>query len=167
MNTPMPPFEDPSDARLHAALRNLPDHRAPDSLLPGVLAAIRAREQAAAVLSQLPWYRRPATSWPAPLRIALGTAALGLLAALAFVPQLIAAVTEDSPLRAAVAASWARLEVLLGALAVVGEACVTVLRESANSPYMLGAAAVIILSYFALLGIGGVVWRTASQSRQP
>lgn len=167
MNTPMPPFDDPSDARLHAALRRLPDHRAPDSLIPGVLAAIRAREEAATVLANRPWYRRPATSWPAPLRVVLGVSAAGLLAALAFVPHLIAAATEDSPLRAALTASWARLEIVLGALGAVGTACVTALRESAGSPYVLGGAAIVILSYFALLGIGGAVWRTASQARQP
>lgn len=162
MNTPMPPFDDPADARLHAALRRLPDHRAPDTLASNVLAAIRARELAVA---RAPWYRRPATTWPAGPRVTLGILAAALLTALGFVPHLLGLLYEGSPLRAAATHLWTKADALVGALGALGTACQTALRGSAGSPYVLGAAAVILFSYFALLGIGGAVWRTASQAR--
>lgn len=166
MNTNMPPFDDPSDARLHAALRRMPDHRAPDTLIPGVLAVIRAREQAAAALARTPWYRRPVTRWPTGMRIALAVLALALVAGLAFAPQFFALTGEGSALQAAFTRTWDIFATMTGALRTLLSACATALRGSASSPYLLGGAAVVLFSYFALLGIGGAVWRTASQARQ-
>ena len=166
MNTPMPPFEDPSDARLHAALRRMPDLRAPDSLVPGVLAAIHARELALAARAQRPWYRRPVTTWPPALRIALGVVALGLMTLVAFAPHFLDLASQDSALRIGLVQSWQRLGAILEALGALGSAMMIALRDSAGSPYVIGGAAVILFSYFALLGIGGAVWRTASQARQ-
>jgi hypothetical protein len=166
MNSHMPSFEDPSDARLLAALRRMPDHRAPDTLIPGVLAALRAREHAAAALARTPWYRRPVTRWPSGMRIALALLALALVAALAFAPQLLVHTSEGSALQAAFTRAWDILAALTGALRTLLGACATALRDSATSPYLLGGAAVVLFSYFALLGIGGAVWRTASQARQ-
>lgn len=167
MNTNMPRPEDPSDARLHAALRSLPDHRAPDTLIPGVLAAIRAREQAAAALARTPWYRRPVTRWPAGLRIALGLVAISLVVALAYAPELFALTGPGSALDAMLVRAWDTMAALAGALRTLAGACSSALRASAASPYLLGGAAVVLFSYFALLGIGGAVWRTASQARRP
>lgn len=166
MNTNMPPFEDPSDARLHAALRSLPDLRAPDTLVPGVLAAIRAREQAAAAFARTPWYRRPVTRWPAGLRIALGLLAAGLIAAIAFAPELLALTGTGNALEATLTRASATFDALVSALRTVFAACGTAVRSSASSPYLLGGAALVLFSYFALLGIGGAVWRTASQARR-
>lgn len=166
MNTNMPPFEDPSDARLHAALRDLPDHRAPDSLLPNVLAAIRAREQAAAALARTPWFRRPATRWPAAFRIALGSVALGLITLIALAPQAIGWAGPTGALRGSIMGFWSKIEALLDAVLALGSGCLIALRDAAGTPVLLGGAAVILFSYFALLGIGGAVWRTASQARQ-
>lgn len=166
MNTNMPPFDDRSDARLHAALRRLPDHQAPDTLIPGVLAAIRAREQAAAALARTPWYRRPVTRWPAGLRLALALLALGLVAGLAFAPQFLSLTGEGSALQAALSRTWDLVATLAGALRTLMSACALALRGSITPPYLLGGAAVVLFSYFTLLGIGGAVWRTASQTRQ-
>ncbi len=165
MNTNMPPFEDPSDARLHATLRRLPEMRAPESLVTNVLAAIRAREEAAAVLARTPWYRRPATNWPPAMRIALAVVALALVAALAFAPHLFSLTSEGSALQATFTAAWDKFAALFGALRALISACATALRGSASSPIVIGSAAVMLISYFALLGIGGAVWRTASQAR--
>ena len=166
MNTNMPPFEDPSDARLHAALRRLPDHRAPDSLVPNVLAAIREREQAAAALARTPWYRRPATRWPAAFRIALGALALGLVTVVALAPEAIGWTDAGGAVRGSILGFWSKIEALLDAVTALGSGCMTALRDAAGTPVVLGGAAVILFSYFALLGIGGAVWRTASQARQ-
>lgn len=164
MNTPMPPFDDPDDARLHAALRALPEHRAPDTLIPGVLAAIRAREHAATIPA--PWYHRPATTWPPALRIALGTIAMAVVTALAFIPQLLGIGGETASAGSALARAWDTVLALLGAVRTILSACATAVQGTAGTHWLVGGAAVMFFSYLVLLGIGGAIWRTASQPRQ-
>ena len=72
----------PSDLEreTHDALRRLPSPRAPRSLTPRVMAAVRARREA-------PWFARPMTTWPLALQaltIALAVAPLAVLGAWMF-----------------------------------------------------------------------------------
>jgi len=67
----------PSDLEreLHDALRRLPSPRAPRSLTPRVMAAVRARRET-------PWFARPMTTWPLALQaltIALAVVPLAVL----------------------------------------------------------------------------------------
>jgi hypothetical protein len=66
----------PSDLEreMHEALRRLPPPRAPGSLAPRVMAAVRARREA-------PWHARPMATWPVELQV--------LVTALAVVPLSI------------------------------------------------------------------------------
>jgi hypothetical protein len=70
---------DPADLEqeIAAALRRLPSPRAPRSLMPRVMEAVRAR-------SEEPWYRGPWFRWPAAGRMAAGGMALLLIAASAW-----------------------------------------------------------------------------------
>ena len=67
---------DPSELEreVDAALRRLPALRAPATLTPRVMAAVRQRREA-------PWYRRSWFAWPAAGRLAAATAALVLIGA--------------------------------------------------------------------------------------
>jgi len=62
------------EREIAAALRRLPAPRAPGTLTPRVMAAVRLRGQA-------PWYRRPWFAWPAGGRLAAAAVALLLIAA--------------------------------------------------------------------------------------
>ena len=62
------------EREIDAALRSLPAPRAPGTLTPRVMAAVRARGEA-------PWYRRPWFAWPAAGRLAAATVALLLIGA--------------------------------------------------------------------------------------
>jgi hypothetical protein len=156
------PFDDAGDRRLHAALRNLPELEAPPSLVPGVLAAIRARELA--TNANVAWYRRPATTWSPVARIALGVAALALLGAILLGAQLLwpslAAVSDTHEL----GATASKFASLLSAARALAEAGALVLRN-AISPLVIAAIGAALLSYLALLGIGSALWRATLQPR--
>lgn len=62
------------EREIDAALRRLPSPRAPVTLTPRVMTAVRRQGQA-------PWYRRPWFAWPAAGRLAAATVALLLIAA--------------------------------------------------------------------------------------
>ncbi len=84
---------------VHQRLRNLPAPKAPRSLAPAVMAAVRAR-------ASRPWYARPWRTWPAGARVAaavsltlLAAAVLALLpgvapAAVATLALVVGPVTE-------------------------------------------------------------------------
>ncbi|HEX9785022.1 MAG TPA: hypothetical protein VGA56_20130 [Opitutaceae bacterium] len=152
-----PPFNHRWEKRLHDELRKLPELEAPPSLVPDVMAAIRARQEAQAAA----WWKRPATTWPPAMRAALSVSALVLFAALVFGGQLlapqIANSTEASWLSLAgtkIAGLWSAAVALVNALGLV-------LRE-VLSPLLLVVIAGACFSYVALLGIGGALWRVAA-----
>ena len=84
----MTPADDDLEGRIARALRRLPPPRAPQTLLPRVMAAVRAR-------SERPWYTRPWFAWP-PLWRILSIAPAAWLLYLAWrlpspPPQMVAA----------------------------------------------------------------------------
>jgi hypothetical protein len=62
------------EREVDAALRRLPALRAPATLTPRVMAAVRQRREA-------PWYRRSWFAWPAGGRLVAATVALALIGA--------------------------------------------------------------------------------------
>lgn len=160
MTLPPDSFEHPWERRLHEELRQLPDLEAPSTLIPGVMAAIRAREAAAIV-----WYRRPATDWPPALRIALAVGSLAVFAALVFGAHLfwpqLAASAETGALADAgrrLAALWTALETVVNALGLA-------FRATLSSPWFIAAVAAACVSYLTLLGAGSALWRTVLSPR--
>lgn len=154
-----PIFEHPWEKRLHEELRQLPELTAPATLLPNVMAAIRARESRV-----LAWYRRPATTWPPAWRIALGVAALGLFALLVAGVQLLwpgLPAWIDSPLLSRIANTvslvWSTTATLVDAFSLV-------VRDSL-SPVLLAIAGGACLSYLILFGAGSALWRAAMRPR--
>lgn len=154
----MPPTNPDWERRLHEELRKLPELEAPATLVPNVLAAIRARESGDGARA---WYRQPATSWPVALRFALAIAALVLFAVIAFGASSI----DPSAAPTSTLGMFAQklLGLLSGARALV-EALVLVVRE-ALSPLVAAIIGAMIFSYLALLGIGSALWRAALHPR--
>jgi hypothetical protein len=75
MNSDKQPAPQDWEAALGRALKNLPERPAPDTLMPNVMARIRAR-------AAQPWYRQSWWHWPAALRVASATVACAVLALL-------------------------------------------------------------------------------------
>jgi hypothetical protein len=157
MTTPPERFDHEWERRLHEQLRRLPDMEAPAALVPGIMAAIQARQGAAAPV----WYRRPATAWPPAARAAFGTIALALFGLAVFGLHLawpwLAASVDVAPL----AAIGRKLAALWSIVPSLAEACLLVLRQGLGNPWFLGVAAFACFAYLTLLGAGGALWRVA------
>lgn len=149
-----PPFNHRWEKRLHEELRKLPDLEAPDTLVPNVMAAIRAQEDARSTA----WWRRPATSWPSAMRIGMGGTALALFMLLVFAGHLLAPSIADSTESNFIAHTVAKFGELWTGLVIVIRALAGLFRQTV-SPLLLAVIAGISLSYIALLGIGGALWR--------
>lgn len=147
-----PPFQNPWEKRLHDELRKLPELEAPDSLIPSVMSIISKQ-------TSLAWYRRPATTWPPALRIALVVSSMCLFGLLFLAAQQFFAGSPETTFFTTLVAKGGTLfrtmETLLGA-------CVTVIQQFAG-PVMFAVIAVAGFAYLGLLGLGGALWRVASQ----
>lgn len=153
MTTPL--FNHGWEKRLHEELKKLPGLDAPDSLVPNVLGAIRARQEMAARA----WWLRPATTWHPAARIALSVAALALFGLLILGGHLIAPSIAASSEMGFLAQMGAKIGVVLSALVTLLNALGVIVRDTL-SPVLLAMIAGACFSYVALLGIGGALWRT-------
>lgn len=152
------PEQDPQklEAFVHRALRELPTHRAPASLEDRVFAALAARAHA-------PWWRRGWQAWPAaPRALVLGS---GAAAAVVCVWLALAGGQVASAVQGG---SWVQTH--LPRLAALGSFCETLFKAFALltrdlQPYLLPAAAVIGLSYIALIGLGTSLYRSLAPTR--
>lgn len=149
-----PPFQNPWEKRLHEELRKLPDLEAPAGLIPSVMAVISRQRS-------LAWYQRPATTWPAPLRIALVVTSACLIGLLFFGVQFLMAGSPETHFFNSIIAKG---ETIIRTVEAILNAFLTVLRQYA-SPLMFGAIAAAAAAYFTLLGLGGVLWRFAAHQR--
>jgi hypothetical protein len=163
MNTP-PRFDQPWERRLHEELHKLPEMEAPASLVPGVMAAIRARQAAAAAPA---WYRRPATTWPPALRIALAVSALALFGLLVLGAQLLWPQVVASADTGALAAAGQKVITAWSIASTLADAFLLVVREALSSPWVVAILAAVCFSYLALLGAGTALWRTVLNPQRP
>jgi hypothetical protein len=163
MTTPPDSLEHSWERRLHEELRQLPEMEAPASLVPNVMAAIRARQEAAAVA----WYRRPATTWPPALRIALGVSALAVFALLVLGGHLLWPQITASADAGALAAAGQKLGAIWSIASTLANAFMLVLRQCLSSPWFIGALVFTCFSYLTLLGAGSALWRAALHANRP
>ena len=139
---PSDPLSEPWDDALSKAMKRLPDHRAPDTLIPRVQAQIRSRSS-----SRL---RVPAWSrWPLPMRIAGIVCGAAVMAAAVWISAVVQPVIT-SP-------AWARASLAVdSALALVGEVMYW------NQIQLAATCAAILLSmmYLTCIGLGTAVYQT-------
>jgi len=137
------------EARIHRELRQLPAHRAPATLSPRVMAALRAQ-------ARTPWWRASFWGWPT----AVQGAFLFLLAAIpAFLNHwLINASVGGSKLDA----EWGKVvssgQLAMEVMVTLASALSTAARASLQPP-VIAALAVAFLMYLWCLGTGTVLLR--------
>jgi hypothetical protein len=148
-------------SRLEAAvdreLKALPDLRAPQRLLPRVMAVIEQR-------AVLPWYRRAWQTWPLPLQVVSMLALLAAFSGLCFgswqlvhAPAVAAATSEAS--------GWFRtLSRSLSTLGVLANALVLAVR-SLGPLVLSGIVMALLLGYAACVGFGALYVRLAFARR--
>ncbi len=141
---------------LDRQLRALPDRRAPDTLLPRVMAALRVRA--------LPWYQRTWWTWPRPLQclsLLLVSVVLGVITWLALHAGDVALTGQVGRQLgnwfAPVAALWTAVGVLVNALGAV--------IRSLGTLNLCLAGAVLLAMYLSCVGLGTVFYRVAFYRR--
>lgn len=145
------------EAAVDRELKALPDLRAPQRLLPRVMAVIEQR-------AGLPWYRRAWQTWPLPLQVVSTLVLLVAFAGLCFgswqlvhAPSAVAATSEAS--------GWFRmLSTSLSTLGVLANALVLAVR-SLGPLVLSGIVMALLLGYAACVGFGTLYVRLAFARR--
>ncbi len=142
---------------IHRELTKLPERTAPDTLMPRVLAQIRARERR-------PWWQRAWPSWP--LAAQLASMPL-LLAAAAFTVYGLSVIWQFAQGATEFGSVWETLESVSSVfdiLGVLGNA-VLVLGRSFGPQWLLLALLVPVGLYLTCVGLGTLCYRMASYRR--
>jgi len=145
------------EAAVDHELKALPNLRAPQTLLPRVMAVIEQR-------ALLPWYRRAWQTWPRALQVVSMLILLVAFAGLCFGSwQLVHASAVTSA--ASEASGWFRMmSRTLSTLGVLVNALALVVR-SLGPLVLFGIMAALLLGYFACVGFGTLYVRLAFARR--
>jgi hypothetical protein len=133
-------------------LKKLPELTAPDSLIPRVLATIRAHAK--------PWWQRSWATWPWWWRVAFLALTLALLGAVTFgVPEALGGLSLQ-PLVAKVNVLVDSLAPLWKPFAALGNACLVLVR-SGGQLLLWSLVAVSLVAYLTCVGLGTLCYRVA------
>lgn len=136
-------------------LRQLPNLRAPDDLLPSVL-------RLAACRSSRPWWQQPVAYWPAPARLAFLALSTGLAALLVYFTWGLSAGTSAALLADEMAALSGRFELIRSLGSSLGGAGIALVRSA--GPWLTWTAVgVVAACYFTTLTLGTYCYRLASE----
>ena len=145
------------EAAVDHELKALPNLRAPQTLLPRVMAVIEQR-------ALLPWYRRAWQTWPRALQVVSMLILLVAFAGLCFGSwQLVHAPAVASATREA--SGWIRmLSTTLSTLGVLANALAVAVR-SLGPLVLFGIMMALLLGYAACVGFGTLYVRLAFARR--
>lgn len=143
------------ERELHAELRQLPELPAPRTLVPDVLAAIRAREQQ-------PWWQQPWMTWPRPAQFGSAAGAFALLGVLGYFIRHAGDRVDSLTQRAS--SLWASLEPGLDTFNTLANAFGR-LTGNSGQQFLLYASIMAVVMYLSCVGIGTMLYRTLFQKR--
>ena len=145
------------EAAIDRELRTLPNLRAPQPLLPRVMAVIEQR-------ATLPWYRRAWQTWPLPLQVVSMLVLLAAFAGLCFgswqlvhAPAVTAAASEASGWFRVLSTGFSTLGVLANALSLA--------VKSLGPLALFGIGMALLLGYATCIGFGTLYVRLAFARR--
>jgi len=146
-------FQDPLAREIDRRLRELPVIKAPQQLIPQVLAAIQAQ-------SCQPWWKRSWLCWPTGIRFGFLFVCFALVAAIGYgVSQIPATSLVTAPLTEAT--SWfGFLKPLVAVVTALSNALVLLIRAG-GQVFLWSLAAVAALMYLTCVGLGTVCYRVA------
>jgi hypothetical protein len=149
--------EEDWDDPLEAELRRLPDLPAPDTLIPRVLALLKAQ-------TCLPWYRQIWWAWPPVAQLLSGVLFMALLGGATWVAWhagesgvLTSAGERVSGWLAPFRPVWTVLNSVVDALALV--------FRQGGSWLLSGLVAFALIMYLSCVGLGTVFYRVATKNR--
>jgi hypothetical protein len=135
-------------------LRQLPYRKAPGSLAPRVLAAIRAQ-------AHKPWYQRPLATWARWLQVVTLMLATGIGAGLAWAISLAVESLDFGAVARNLGSSVERFDFIWTAGAALGNALLIVLGRT-HPLFLIAAGLLCIVSYASCVGMGTLLYRLAS-----
>lgn len=150
-------YEKNLEAEIDAALKGLPELRAPETLATRVMAAVTRR-------SVQPWYRQSWQFWPAPLRYVALALLLGSFAGLCFASWQLTraagtqlALQEVAQVLSPVIALWNALLAVLSGLLVA--------LKHIHPAILFGCLAAFALAWACCVGLGTACVRLALARR--
>lgn len=150
-----PTPESELEQAIDRALRQLPDRRAPDSLVPQVLAALAARER-------LPWWRKSYACWPWTARILFLALSSGLAGLLIYFTWGLTSGASVGGLTEELGQMSGRLGMVRGLGSTLGNAAV-LLVQSAGPWFLWVSVGVVGACYLTTMALGTFCWRLVSQ----
>jgi len=149
---------DPLHDFVHKALSELPNRRAPRSLIDRVNAAIAMREA-------LPWYSRGWTAWPAPARLLVAVASVAAVAAFVWLGVAGSEWFSAEPVREIAAERAPAVSALASAFFAVLEGLRIAIERMAQ-PYLIGILIVMSAAYAGCIGAGAGIYRFLHAQRE-
>jgi hypothetical protein len=142
---------------LDEELRQLPDTPAPETLIPRVMAVVRAK-------AGLPWWRRTWWHWPPAAQVLVLLSFLGLLMGVGWYgPAAWDALAASQP--GQTVAAWLQaLDPLADCLAALASAFALVIKQAGTLALVL-AAVICLAMYLSCLGLGTMMYRVAFSKR--
>ncbi len=157
MSTPTPQMDNNNDTQLEAAvdrlLRGLPPLRAPETLIPRVMAAVMPA-------ARLHWYRRPWQTWPVALQLGSLAVALAFCAGLSIGIEEFVHALRWTYVAAQVNSMLGVLSAVYQAISTLADAFSLVLRR-VSTGWLVACGALALLSYGACVGLGTIFARLA------
>ncbi|MBX3736964.1 MAG: hypothetical protein KF715_09765 [Candidatus Didemnitutus sp.] len=137
---------------VHAELRALPPRRAPRTLEARVMAAIEQR-------SQVAWWHKSWSYWPAGVKAAFATASTGLVVAAVYGLTLVGRAPQAGVITQEVGERVQFLSSIVALGTWMVEFAGRVLG-GIPAPWLYGGIAVVAMLYASFFGLGAVAYRT-------
>ena len=161
MNYPLLEMKPDSQQRLESQvdrlLKRLPEVSAPRTLMPRVLAAVRAR-------AALPWYRQSWQAWPMPLQVATIVVLVASFGGFFFATWELSRAAGYAVIRQEIVGMFSGLTVIGNVLGVLISALRLVV-EKLGTVFIFGCLAAAALAYSIFIGLGTVYLRLALSQR--
>lgn len=141
------------EERLHRELTELPDLKAPPTLISGVLSRLPGAAPST-------WYQRSWWQWPVGLRIASGLCVIAMLGALGWLGGSLGELGLGQRLADVVTASIAAKDAALDSLAALPGFGGT-FWSNHGQMILIGAAALLLASYMTCVAAGTALYRLA------
>ena len=144
--------------QIDRVLKRLPEVSAPRTLMPRVMAAVRAR-------AALPWYRQSWQAWPMPLQVATIFVLVASFGGFFFATWELSRAAGFAAVRQEIGGMFSGVAVIGNVLGVLISALRLVV-EKLGTAFIIGCLAAAALAYSIFIGLGTVYLRLAFSQRQ-
>jgi len=146
------------ECQVDRVLKRLPEVSAPRTLLPRVLALVRAR-------AAMPWYRQSWQAWPMPLQVATIFVLVASFGGFFFAAWELSRAAGYAAVRQEIGEMLSGVAVVGNVLGVLINA-IRLVIERLGTAFIIGCLAAAALAYSIFIGLGTVYVRLAFSQRR-